>query len=94
METALTPISASLTDSPDTGDLGLSGRSGRQARLVLPDAPVILAIANHPDAPGKIHHDYVPRQYDIVSRGRMPAIVFHHDTVELLYHLPGVPDVF
>jgi hypothetical protein len=38
-------------------------------------------------------HDCVPGQYDIVSRGRMPAIVFHNDTVELLYHFPDVPDI-
>jgi hypothetical protein len=30
---------------------------------------------------------YVPGLYDIVGRGRMPAIVYHKDSVELLYQI-------
>jgi hypothetical protein len=31
--------------------------------------------------------EYVPSYYDIVSRGQMPAIVFHNDAVELVYQV-------
>lgn len=35
---------------------------------------------------------HFPGEYDIVSRGQMPAIVFHNDNVELLYRLPTDPN--
>jgi hypothetical protein len=45
-------------------------------RPVCPDSRSIEAIVGR----------HLPGLYDIVSRGGMPAIVFHKDSVELLYH--------
>jgi hypothetical protein len=35
--------------------------------------------------------EYVPQCYDIVSRGNIPAIVFHKNEVQLVYQIPMSP---
>jgi len=41
-----------------------------------------------PLLPGEFRAGHIPRTYDIVPRGRMPAIVFHGNAVEVLYQEP------
>jgi hypothetical protein len=66
-------------------------------RLVAPtDEDVRIESADAGAEVGASHQEPIARRlpllYNIVSRGRMPGIVFHNDAVELLY--PRQQDVF
>jgi hypothetical protein len=74
----------------------LKRNQDRSARLVAPIGPgpapppsQIPDDGDPPPAPPSCSCDFgcqhVPVLYDIVRRGRMPRIVFHHDMVQLLY---------
>jgi hypothetical protein len=86
-------------DSPIKDSDALSRLSSPHAIITNEDSPVTHPpppqVQIHPccDDTHQMFRGYVPGQYDIVSRGRMPGIVFHNDTVELLYPLPAAPDM-